>query len=247
VGPPAHPQQHRFDVVPRRTPAGLDGSLHFVDGMLLQQLQDAGIVLDAAAGPVLFFQRRAQFAENGRQVPAPEDVGMVQRRRPPLQRLQVMLRIEDLLVFPVRPRVRSDHLAAQHQIDPVDVRLDRHRLEGRRPRHAVAVVVETDCLVLVSSRRLQDAGIEARFDQGQGCGRIAGEPLADRLGLAGLDTVTLALTAGAQVNIQGGQVCHPGHRCGPITLQMAHPAFDAGLFLRPTHQAKAGLEGIMAD
>jgi hypothetical protein len=128
--------------------------------MVLQQVQNADVVLAPPVGPVLPFQRRPQFAEDGRQLPAPEDVGVVQRRRPALQGAEVMLRVEDLLVLAVAARVRGNDLTAQHDGDAVDVALDRHRPEGRCARHTVAVVVEAGHLVLVDLGRLADAGVE---------------------------------------------------------------------------------------
>jgi hypothetical protein len=133
--------------------------------MVLQQVQDADVVLAAAVGPVLAFQRRPQFAEDGRQLPAPEDVGVVQRRRPALQSAEVMLRVEDLLVLAVAARVRGQDLAAQHDRDAVDVALDRHRLEGGGARRAVAVVVEAGHLVLIDLGRLADARVEGEVGQ----------------------------------------------------------------------------------
>jgi len=113
-------------------------------------------------GPVLALQRRPQFAEDRRQLPAPEDVGVVQCRRPALQGAEVMLRVEDLLVPAVAAWVHGNYLAAEHDLHAVDVALDRHRLEGGRARHAVAIVVEADQLVLIDLGRLADAGVEGR-------------------------------------------------------------------------------------
>ena len=133
--------------------------------MFFQQVQHAHVVLAAAVGPVLTLQRRPQLAEDGRQLPAPEDVGVVERRRPALQGAQIMLRVEDLLVLAVAARVRGDHPAAEHDVDAVDVALDRHRLEGGRARHAVAVVVEAGHLEFIDLGRLADARIEGMIRQ----------------------------------------------------------------------------------
>lgn len=157
----AHAQQDRFDVVARRATARLDHALHLVDGVLLQQLQDANVVLDAAAGAVLLLQGFAQVAEDGRQLPAAKDVGVIERRRPALQGAEVVLRIEDLLVLAVGARMRGDHLAAEHHCDAVDGRLDGDGLERSRARHAVAVVVETHHLVLVGLGGLNETRMEA--------------------------------------------------------------------------------------
>jgi hypothetical protein len=98
-------------------------------------------------------------------LPAAKHIGVIERRRPPPQRAQVMQRIEDLFVLAVAARMRGDDLAAQHDVDPLDISLDRHRLEGRAARHAIAVVVEAHHLVLVGLGRRNDTGIKARFGQ----------------------------------------------------------------------------------
>jgi hypothetical protein len=163
--PASHAQQDRLDVVARLATARLDHALHLVDGVRFQQLQDTCVVLDAAAGAVLFFQGLAQVAEDGRQLPAAKDVGVIERRRPALQSAEVVLGIEDLLVLAVRARMRGDHLAAQHYRDAVDGGLDGHRLESRGTRHAIAVVVETHHLILVGLGGLNDTRIEARLGE----------------------------------------------------------------------------------
>jgi hypothetical protein len=133
--------------------------------MLLQQLQHTHVVLAATAGAMLLLQRSTQFLEHGRQAPATKHIGVIQRRRPSLQRAQIMMRIEDLLVFAVRARMRGDHLTAQHDGHLLDVGLDRHCLKSRTARHAIAVMVETHCLVFVGAARLHDAGIEGMLRQ----------------------------------------------------------------------------------
>lgn len=156
----AHAQQDRFHVVAGGAAAHLDDTLHVVDGVFLQQLQDANVVLHAAVRPVLLFQGRPQFAEERGQLPAAKDVGVIERRRSAPQGAQIMLRIEDLLVLAVTARMRGQDLIAQDDVDALDVGLDRHRLKSRRTRHAVAVVVEADHLVLVGLGRLHDARVE---------------------------------------------------------------------------------------
>lgn len=170
---------------------------------------------------------------------------MIQRRRPTLQRAQIVLRIEDLLVLAVRTWMRRDHLGAEHDGYLLDIGLHRHRLESRRPRDTVAVVVEAHRLVLVGPRRLHDARIERTLRQGQRVVTIAGKPLTDRLGLAGLDALTVAHTAVPQIHVQCRQVRHLRHRRGPVALQMTHPALDPRLLLRTTHQAELCVESIV--
>jgi hypothetical protein len=161
-GPAPHAQQDRFDVVARFAPACLDHTLHPVDGVFLQQPQNANVVLDAAAGAVLLLQSFTQLVEARRQLPAAKDVGVIERRRPVLQGAEVVLRIENLLVLAIRTRMRGNHLAAMHHVDAVDGRLDGHGLKSRRARHAVAVVVEAHHLVLVDFGGLNDTRMEVR-------------------------------------------------------------------------------------
>lgn len=101
----AHAQEDGFHVEAGRTPAALNGPLHHIERMLVEQVQDADVMPHAAARAVLPLQGGTQFLEDRRQMPAAKDVGVVQRRRPTPQRVQVMPRIEDLLVFAVRTRV----------------------------------------------------------------------------------------------------------------------------------------------
>lgn len=166
LGRPApHAQQDRFDVVARFAPARLDHTLHRVDGVFLQQPQNANVVLDAAAGAVLLLQSFPQRVEDRRQLPAAKDVGVIERRWPALQGAKVVLRIENLLVLAVRTRMRGNHLAAEHHVDVVDGGLDADGLESRRARHAVAVVVKTHHLILVGLGGLDDARVEALLSE----------------------------------------------------------------------------------
>lgn len=161
----ANAQQDGFDVEAARATAGLDRTLHQFRRMIVQQLQDAGVVLDPARRPVLPLQRPAQLLEDGGQLPVAKDVGVVQGGRPALERVQVMPRVEDLLVPAVGARVRGDHAAGLDHVEAVDVGLDRDGLEGSRARHAVAVTVVADRLILVRLGRLHDARIEGVVGQ----------------------------------------------------------------------------------
>jgi hypothetical protein len=96
-------------------------------------------------------------------VPAAENIGVVQSRRAAIQPVKIVLRIEDLLVPAVAARVRGDYLTAQHNVNPRDVHLDRHRLKSGKTRHAVAIGLVADHLILVDFGRLKDAGIKRRL------------------------------------------------------------------------------------
>jgi hypothetical protein len=123
--------------------------------MRFEQLQHAGVLLDAAAAAVLPFQDGPQFVEECRQVPAAKDIRMIQRCRPALQSLQVMPRIEHLLVAAVAARVRGDNFGTPHHVDTVDIDLDGDVLERGRARHAVAIGVDADGLILIHAGGLK--------------------------------------------------------------------------------------------
>jgi len=90
---------------------------------------------------------------------------MIQCRRLALQHLQVMLRIETLLVPLIQARMPGDYLAAGHDLDVVHIALDGHGLKGGRPRRTVAIVVEAHGLILVHLGRLEDTRIEGERRQ----------------------------------------------------------------------------------
>lgn len=161
----ADTHQQGFHVEAGRRAVSLDGTLYLIEAMVGQQMQDANIVLDATPGTVLAFQVAAQLVEDRRQLPVPKDVGMVHGGRPALQRVQVMTRVEHLLVLAIATRVRGDHLAALHDVHTLDVGFDRYRREGGAAWHAVAVAVEADHLILVGLGRLHRAGIEGIIGQ----------------------------------------------------------------------------------
>jgi hypothetical protein len=71
-----------------------------------------------------------------------------------------MPRVKHLLVLAIATRVRGDHLSALHDVQPFDVGFDCYGLEGGTTRHAVAVGVVADHLVLVGLGRLRHARIE---------------------------------------------------------------------------------------
>jgi hypothetical protein len=158
--PLPHALENPLDVVAGFGPALLDGALHHFGRMLLQRLHDPDVLLDAPAPPVLPLQIGPQLGKERRQLPAAEDRGAVQRRRFAVQRRQIVLRIQALLVPAIRPRMLSDHLARGHDRDVVYVALDRDGLKRHRARRAVTVVVETHGLVLVHLGRLEDARIK---------------------------------------------------------------------------------------
>ena len=122
-------------------------------------------MLGPVAASMLPFQCLAQFVEHGRQLPTAENVGVVQSCRPPVQPVQIMHGIKDLLVPAVATRMRRQHFATQHDVDPLHIGLDCHRLEGGGAWHAVAVGLVANHLVLVDLGRGVDTRIEGLFGQ----------------------------------------------------------------------------------
>jgi hypothetical protein len=163
--PVPHALEDALDVVAGFGPAQLDGPLHHFGRLLPQQLHHTQVVFDAAAWPVPLLQVGTQLGKERRQLPAPEDVGVIERRGFALQRFQVMLGIQALLVPAIRPRMPGNHLAGGHDLDVIHVALDRDRLKRGRARRAVTVGIEAHGLVLVHLGRLEDARVEGKRRQ----------------------------------------------------------------------------------
>jgi hypothetical protein len=155
--------QHRFDVVALRALVQLEGTHDPRHGVLGQELQNADVLSRPSLRSQALFQAFACLGEQGRQLPIPKNIGMVERRRPSPQAGQVMHRIEDLLVLPIAARVPCHHCSARDDVEVVHVALDGHRAERVRTRHAVAVAVELHGLVLIDLGRSHDAGIKGMF------------------------------------------------------------------------------------
>lgn len=154
-----------LDIVAGPCVAQRDGTLDTRHGMLGQELQDADVLAGTGRGAVAPLEVAAQLAEHGRQLPVAIDVGMVQRGRLAAQRHQIVQRIQHLHAVGVAARVLSDDLVAGHDGDAFDIALHGHGAESIRPRHAVAVAVETHGLVLVHLGRLRQARIEGALRQ----------------------------------------------------------------------------------
>lgn len=162
-----------------------DGALHVRDRMLGQKLQDTDELPGSGAGTMALFEPLAQVGEHGGKPPIAIDRSVVQRRRPPAQRYQVMQRIEDQLPAFVAAPMLSDRGPVEHKHHAVDVTLDGDRLEGEATGHAVAVGVEGDGLVLVHLGGLVDARIERALWQRECSCLVLPEALADGLALLG--------------------------------------------------------------
>lgn len=195
-----------------------DGLFDHLHRVLGQQLQDSNVLPGSGRQSLPLLEVGPQLLEAGGQLPSVEHEGVVQRRRPATEDRQVVLRLDDPFAPSVTACVAGDHAGAGHHLDPIHVRLDRHRLKGPPPRNAVAVRVEPHRLVLVHLRRCRHERIEGMSRKGQGRLLVLLEQLPDRLGFARHHMVPFGQGARPQVCIQLGQVLHPRNRSRPVPL-----------------------------
>jgi hypothetical protein len=142
-----------------------DRRLHSRLCMTRQQLQHTHVLTHAGADAMPLFQPPTQFQKDRRQLPVPIHVRVIQRGRPTLQRRQIMPRVEHLVAGGVTPRVSRHDRVLMHDLNPVDIALDRHRLERAVTRDAVTHVVESRELILVDFHVLMQAGVEPTLRQ----------------------------------------------------------------------------------
>ena len=157
-----------------------------------------------------------------------------------------MLRLHDPFPTGVTAGVASQHARAGHHLDPIHIRLDRHRLEGPASWNAVAVRIESHRLVLVHFRRLGHERIEGPRRQRQRRLPVLLEQLPDRLGLARHRMVPLSQGARPQIGIQLGQVLCPGNRSRPVPLEVIHTVLHVGLLVASRRHAEPRIKAVMA-
>jgi len=114
-----------------------------------QQLQDTNVLPGPGDGAVTLLKVFPQALEAGRQRPTIKHRGMVQRRRTTPENGQIVTGLDDPFISCVAASVRGDHAIRRDHIDPIDIRLDRHRGEGPATGNAVAIGVESHRLILV--------------------------------------------------------------------------------------------------
>ncbi len=243
---PANRGDNVIGVHRRLLAAGGDGLLNHLYRVFGQQLQDPHVLSRAGGQPLPRLEVGPQRVKAGRQFPLGKHEGMIQGRRSATQNRQIMRRLHDPFPAGVAAFVAGQDAGAGHYLDPIHVRLDGHRLEGPAPRNTVAVRVEPHRLVLVHLGRLGHKRIEGPWRQGQRCLPILLEQLPDRLRPARHPMVPLGQRARPQVRIQLGQVLHPGHRSGPIPLQVVHAVLHVGLLVAPRRHTEPGIKTVMA-
>jgi hypothetical protein len=228
-----------------RTAQLLDRGLHPLLRMPPQQLQDPHVLPHTSPGPMSLFQPLAQLLKDRGKLPAAVNVRMIQRRRPPLERDQIMHGIEHLVVSLIAPGMRGHHGILQHDFHTIDVTFDRHTLKGTVPRHAVIHVVEAGELILVHLRRLTDAGIEALPGERGRLPLLLIKPHPDRLDLAAAGALPFLQAAFTKEGVEFLDVLDPGNRRGPLPLQRLHPVLDHRLLIPARRKAEQRLEDIM--
>ena len=143
-----------------------DSLLNHFHRVFGQQLQDPHVLSRAGGQPLPRLEVSPQRVEAGRQFPLGKHEGMVQGGWPATQDGQVVLGLHDPFPAGVAACVTGHHARAGHHLDPIHVRLDRHRLEGPPSRNAVAVGIEPHGLVFVHFCRLGHERIEGPGWQG---------------------------------------------------------------------------------
>jgi hypothetical protein len=137
-----------------------DGPLNLCHWELSQALQHADVLPNPGPASVLLLQVLPQLPEDGRQLPAAKDMGMIERCRFAAEAGQVVDGLQDLLALAIGTWMAGDGLAIGHDLDVCDVSLDRHLAKGVGAGHAVVVVVQADRLILVHLGWVHKARIE---------------------------------------------------------------------------------------
>jgi hypothetical protein len=223
-----------------------DGLLDYLHGALGQQLQNPHVLSGSGGQPLPLLEVGPQLVKARRQRPSGKHEGMIQGGGPATEDGQVMLRLHDPFPAGVAAWVAGNAPCLRDHLDPIHIRLDRHCLEGPATRNTVAVGVEPHRLVLVHLGRLRNKRLEGPRRQGQCSLLVLLEQLPNRLSPAGHHMVPLGQSARPQVRIQLGQILHPGHRSGPVPLQIAHAVLHVGLLVAPRRHAEPRIETVIA-
>lgn len=144
---------------------------HAVERMIDQELQDLYESSRAGSRPVVFFELGAVRGEAGWKLPVAVNRSMVQCARFVAESGEVMERVKNRRAGYQGPLVGCNNLAADHNRDSVDIGLDRHGLERKRPRNAVPITIESHSLIFV--------------DQSRGADHARIEPIAGKRGRGG--------------------------------------------------------------
>ncbi len=149
--------------------------------MLPQQFQHAHVLPYSSTAPMAVFQPGSQFAEDRGEFPIAVHVRVIQGRRTPGERRQIMPWIENLVARFVTANMPGHDLIVMDDGNAIDVAFDGHSMKGTVSRNAVRHVVKAGELVLVDLHRLADAGLETMRRQRSRLLKVLLEPLADGL------------------------------------------------------------------
>ena len=141
-------------------PAPLYRLLHSGDRMLGQQLQDPDVLTSTGGGAIPGLEIFSQRGKNRRQFPVAKHRRMIQRRRTTAQNRQIMLLLNDQLPPLVTAPMRSHHRALGHDVDPVNVSLDRDLLKRPATGNGIPIGVVADGLVFIDFDLCGDTSIE---------------------------------------------------------------------------------------
>ena len=141
-------------------PAPFYRLLYPSDRMLGQQLQDPDVLTSPGGGAISSLEIFSQRGKIRRQFPVAKHRRMIQRRRATAQNRQVMLLLHDQLPPLVTTPMRSHHRTLGHDVDPMDIRLDRNLLKGPATGDGVPIGVVADRLIFIDLGLCGDTGIE---------------------------------------------------------------------------------------
>ena len=223
-----------------------NGLLHHLHRVFRQQLENADVLSRPRQRAVTPLEVVPQLLEAGRQRPAIEHEGMIQRRRTATENGQIVPWFNDPFALGIAASVGGDDAIGRDHIDPINIGLDRHRGEGPATRNAVAIGVESHCLILVDFGRGRDERIKGRARQSQRRLFVLLEEFSDRPGLAGHAVVPLGHSTRSQIGIEFSQILHGRNRRGPIPRQIVDAVFNVGFFIAPRRHAEAWIETIVA-
>ena len=199
--------------------AGDDRLLDSRERVLGQELQHADVVAGARQPPVARFKTFAQLGKRRRQTPVAVDVGVIEVGWLHAERSQIVQRVEHLFALAVRPVVQGNALAVAVDLDAINVGPNSDCGEGVPPRHAVAVLLPCDRLVLVDLADLADCGVERALWQRQGAGSFPLEAGVDGFALARNRPLPIPLATAPQVRVQLRQIADPRNGRRPLALQ----------------------------
>ena len=241
-----HTTNDSLDIRSFRPTQLFDCLRHTRHGMFTEQLQHTDILADSTTRTVPIFQPCSQFAEDRWKFPIAVHVRVIQCRRTPRKRYQIMQRIENLVAGLITAVMRGHDLSVVDDVHAIDVAFDRHRLEGHRAWHAVRHVVEACELILVNFRRLSDAGIKAMLRQRSRLLQVVLQPLANRTLRVACWSRLIVSTAVPQVFVQLLKVLHARNRSSPASLQRFHAILDDRFFVAARRHAEQRFKYVVA-